>query len=56
MKSALNWISEGKNRQGVPLDQICFLTDDVEENIVSIKGSNVYPITYSNLANVSLQK
>lgn len=53
MDSLRDWITEEKNRDMVPFQDGYYITMELDQHIVSVKGSNVFPITYSLLANVS---
>lgn len=47
------WLSVDENRVGIPPDQLSFIVNELDTNVVAIKGSNIFPVTHALAANVS---
>ncbi len=47
------WLSVDENRVGIPPDQLSFIVNELDTNVVAVKGSNIFPVTYALAANVS---
>lgn len=53
MDTLRDWLSVTDNRKQVPLDELCLTINELDKQVVAVKGSHVFPITYSLLANVT---
>lgn len=53
MDSLKEWLSVEENRMQVELHHLQVLLNQVDTHLVSVKGSNIFPITYGVIANVS---
>jgi len=53
MTTFKEWLSVDENRVGIPSDQLSFIINELDTNVVAIKGSNIFPLTYGLAANVS---
>lgn len=53
MKTLKHWMSQVENRWKLRQDQVTIILNEIDDNVVSIKGSNIYPLTFSIIANVS---
>lgn len=56
MNTLKAWLSKEENRRGIPFDQLHMITNELDTYAVSIKGSDIFPITHSLVANVSFNK
>lgn len=50
--SLINWLRIPSNRRQAKEDEILLILHDLDSNAVAIKGSNVFPITFSLIAQV----
>lgn len=46
------WISSSKGKSTMSLEELYLIGRELDQNEVSIKAGNVFPITYGLLANV----
>lgn len=46
------WVSREKNLVHVPSNQVKLFLDAVDTCMISLKGSNVFPVTYAVIAQV----
>jgi len=56
MEAIKSWLTNDKNRKTVPFDEMQIVLHEQLCNTVGIRGSNVFTITYSVVANVSTYK
>lgn len=54
MNTIKEWLSVDENRKQVPADQVHVILNEVDSNLVALKGNSIFPITYALLANVSV--
>ncbi len=48
------WMANDAISQYFSTEKILLIVNEIDQNEISIQGSNIYPITYSTLANVSI--
>lgn len=46
------WLAEKHNRLDIKSDQLYLIINELDKNVVAIKGSNVFPISYALAADV----
>lgn len=56
MEAFRTWIKLAENRRGLNSDELHLLIHELDAHPVSIKGSGIFPITYSVVVNVSETK
>lgn len=49
------WLALKSSRESLPLDELHLLLDEINSNVIGIKGSGVITITYGVVANVSFE-
>lgn len=53
MNKLKHWLSKDENRLQLSKQELYLRINELDTNVVAVKASNVFPITYSLLANVS---
>lgn len=48
------WLAIDENRKAIPSDLLLVIINELDTNMVAVKASGVFPITYSLAASVSL--
>lgn len=54
MSSLKTWLRKKDNRKQLSLDDLTVMINDVDNNHVAIKAGNIFPITYSQVATVTV--
>lgn len=54
MDSFKEWFGLERNRKNIPVEEVPFLLNEINTHAVAIKGNNIFPVTYSLAANVSI--
>lgn len=53
MTAFKKWILEDENREIIPPEMVPVLINELDTNVVALKGSSVFPVTLGLVANVS---
>lgn len=49
------WLSLEENRRNIAMDHLYIVINELDTHVVSMKGSNIFPVTYSLAAKVKYQ-
>lgn len=53
MNRLKEWLGREENRGEVPQDCLMIVLNEVDSNLVAVRGSDIFPVTYTLVANVS---